>query len=71
MNSIMRLSVVCFALGNLLFYHFIPASYKKEMPYIQDIICLCIGLILYFIPLTMILERSHQIPQSMGLIYEN
>lgn len=67
----MRLSILSFALGNLFFNHFIPKTYYKPKQDYQDIINLVIGIIVYLMPLTLILQKYSQIPAPIGLKYEN
>jgi hypothetical protein len=71
MNALMRLSILSFALGNLFFNHFIPESYHEPKKDYQDIANVVIGIIIYFIPLTLILQKYEQIPDPVGLKYEN
>ena len=67
----MRLSVASFALGNLFCSQYMTESYQTPKSDVYDYVNFAIGLILYFIPLTLILQYFHQLPEHIGMLYEN
>lgn len=71
MGSLLRLCIFSFALGNLLFSQIIPESHLKPKDKLLDFINLAFGAIIYLIPLTIILKKLEQIPESIGLNYLN